>query len=190
MRIDMKSSRTLLETLVAAASLILLIVVSRVLPHLPNFAPAAAVALFAGYFFRNRLVAVLVPVTGMLVTDLFFAGTYGWKMMAFVYLPLLLPVLFRSILEKENRLPWLALKIGGLSLLSSVVFFTVSNFGVWLVTGMYSLTPSGLWTCFLHALPFAQYTLLGDLCFNAVIFGSFFAAVYAKTRIQFARVSA
>ena len=32
---------------------------------LPNFAPIAAISLFAGYFFRNRLIAIAVPLLAM-----------------------------------------------------------------------------------------------------------------------------
>jgi len=60
------------------------------LTDLPNFAPVAAMALFAGYFFRSRRVALLVPVAVMGISDLFI-GSYDWQMMALVYGALMLP---------------------------------------------------------------------------------------------------
>ena len=49
--------------------------------ELPNFAPVAAMALFAGYFFRSALVAACVPLTVMAISD-WFLGGYHWGQMA------------------------------------------------------------------------------------------------------------
>ena len=65
-------------------------------------------------------------------------------------------------------------KIGktvGLTLMSSVIFFIFSNLGVWLFGNMYSLDMQGLIKCFVMAIPFNQYTWIGDLFFVFVLFG-------------------
>jgi hypothetical protein len=54
-----------------------------------------------------------------------------------------------------------------------VLFFTVTNFGTWLTSGMYPPTFSGLVACFVAAVPFFQNTLAGDLVFSALLFGGF-----------------
>jgi hypothetical protein len=65
------------------------------------------------------------------------------------------------------------LRIGLAAVASSVLFFVVTNFGVWLSSGMYPLTPSGLAACYAAAIPFFQNTLAGDLFYSALLFGGF-----------------
>lgn len=155
-----------------------------VFSDLPNFAPVAALALFAGYFFRSRLVAISVPLTVMAVTDMVLGG-YGWQMMMLVYGMLAAPVALRGWLRKS-----LTLQKGGLSeaiaplvgliscgLASSILFFLVTNFGVWMWFGSYEPSWNGLWHCYAAALPFFRYTLTGDLFFSAVLFSSYALAL-------------
>jgi len=61
----------------------------------------------------------------------------------------------------------------GASLLGSVSFFLATNWAVWQFTSMYAHTPAGLFNCYLMALPFFRGTLMGDLFYTAVLFGSF-----------------
>ena len=65
------------------------------------------------------------------------------------------------------------LRIGGAALASAVLFFVVTNFGVWATSGMYPPTFAGLQACYVAALPFFQNSLAGDLFFAAVLFGGF-----------------
>jgi hypothetical protein len=63
----------------------------------------------------------------------------------------------------------------GTVLLSSLVFFALTNLGVWVLH--YPLTPEGLMTCFTLAIPFFINSLLGDFFFSALLlFGYRFAA--------------
>jgi hypothetical protein len=64
---------------------------------------------------------------------------------------------------------------------SSLLFFIVSNLGVWLL--YYPLTQEGLTTCFILAIPFFGNTIAGDLVYTAVLFYSFSAIknIYLKT---------
>jgi hypothetical protein len=54
-----------------------------------------------------------------------------------------------------------------------VVFFIVSNFGVWAWWNLYPHTPEGLWACYTAAIPFFRNTLLGDATYSTVLFGGF-----------------
>ena len=60
------------------------------------------------------------------------------------------------------------------SLMASLSFYLVSNFGVWLFTGMYEKSLVGLAQCYTFALPFFRSTLMGDLLFSSVLFGAFY----------------
>ncbi len=148
----------------------------------PNFAPVAAIALFAGYFFRSRAVALFVPLAVMGISD-FFIGSYDWHMMALVYGALMLPVFARGILRR-----WFSLEDGaspvrasaGLitgSLGASIAFFAISNFGAWMWYGTYEHTVAGIMHCYVQAIPFFRYTLAGDLFFAVALFGGYAVAM-------------
>jgi hypothetical protein len=61
------------------------------------------------------------------------------------------------------------------SVLSSVVVFIITNFGVW-AAGGFAGSLSGLNLTYVMGIPFFGPTLLGDLFFNAVLFGTFYIA--------------
>ena len=65
-----------------------------------------------------------------------------------------------------------AFRIGGTSLLSSVLFFVVSNFAVWVsYRTMYPATLPGLAACYAAAVPFFRHTAAADFVFTAAFFG-------------------
>ena len=176
------------ETVVASlvwAALIAAGALSRIyFRELPNFAPIAAMALFAGYFFRSAKVAALVPLLAMGLSDLVI-GAYQWQMMVLVYGMLALPVAFRTLLKKHLALERGSLRstsraLGGLlscSLASSLLFFLVTNFGCWLFFKTYGPNLAGLLHCYQQAIPFFTHTLAGDLIFGGALFGSYVAAI-------------
>ena len=118
----------------------------------PNFAPVAAAALFAGYFFRSPAVALGVPLTVMAVSDLFLGG-YDWRMMVLVYGALSLPVGFRGPLRRHLAMgsgrpaAWPVAGLLSCSLAASLLFFFVTNFGCWLWMGAYERSVAGLIHC-------------------------------------------
>ena len=59
------------------------------------------------------------------------------------------------------------------SVLSSLVFFLITNFAVWSTGGFYSSDLSGLGLCLSMGIPFFKYTLLSSIVFSAVLFGGF-----------------
>jgi hypothetical protein len=64
--------------------------------------------------------------------------------------------------------------IAGASALGAILFFILSNFGVWIGSGMYSKTLDGFVLCYTAALPFFGNTLSGNLFFSLVLFGSYY----------------
>src|SRR4029079_8764176 len=66
-----------------------------------------------------------------------------------------------------------SLRVGAAAIASSVLFFVITNFGVWLFTGFYPLTMAGLATCYIAAIPFFQNTVVGDLFYSVLLFGGF-----------------
>lgn len=147
----------------AIFSFVLVAVLVRLLPHPPNVAPITAVALFAGTFFSRKHLALLMPLLSMVVTDLFL----GFSMITpVVYLSFMGITALGMAFNKMNF---------GTVLLSSFVFFVLTNLGVWMLH--YPLTVEGITTCFTLAIPFFINAVLGDLFFSAVLlFGYRFAA--------------
>jgi len=148
--------------------LIVFAALSRLIPHAPNFTPVISTALFAGAYLGKRL-AFLVPVAAMLLSDVLI-GFYGFASMAFIYGSLLMIVILGTAMKGRTS----PLRIGALSLAGAVLFFVVTNFGVWVIpNSFYPKTLSGLFECFVMAIPFFGNTVLSALIYSAVIFGAY-----------------
>ena len=167
--------RTLLAVLVFAL-LLGVGIAGRLLPHPPNFTPVAAAALFAGFFFTRRAVAVFVPVAILAFSDLRL-GTYHLGIMLIVYGAFLFPVALRPLLRPRVT----ALRVGACAASGSVFFFLSTNFAVWLFAPLYAHSPAGLWQCYVAAVPFFKFTVLGDLLWSGVFFGTYAVVTQALT---------
>jgi len=150
----------------------------RLVPHIPNFAPIAAIALFSGFYLKNRL-TWLVPIAAMLASDTVI-GFYQWPVMLSVYLSFILIALLGNHYQNKRNFS----TVYGSSLLGSVSFFIITNLAVWAFSGMYILNYSGLVNCFYLALPFFRNTLFGDLFYVSLIFGLWEAATYLAKEKQ------
>src|SRR5262249_24526299 len=96
-----------------------------------------------------------------------------------VYASLMIYVVIGRYLQRTES----PVRIGVASVLGSVQFFVLTNFGHWLMTGVpagsqvvlaggqYHLTLGGLMECYIQAIPFFRTTLLSDLVFTAGVFG-------------------
>lgn len=152
--------------LLVMIGLILTAAAARLLPHPPNFAPIAAMALFGGAHFGSKRWAFLVPLGAMLLSDLVI-GLH--PVLPVVYASFALIVCLGFWLRARRRL----LPIAGAALASSLLFFLITNFGVWALGSFYAKTPQGLLACYVAAIPFFRNTLLGDAVYTAAMFGSF-----------------
>lgn len=164
-------SRFLQKNELFSLSLILLAVVSRLIPHPPNFTPIAAIALLSGYTFSNKFKTYAIPIIAMLISDLFlgFHSTI-WA----VYLALGITVLFGFSLKKKFSFA----RLFAYSSLSSFLFYLITNFAVWLTSNMYPHTIAGLLQCYTFGLPFYRqstweffaFSLFGDIFYSFVLF--------------------
>jgi hypothetical protein len=152
--------------LIALLSAIALAAVLRLVPHPPNFTPIGAMALFGGAYLGRRGLAFAAPLGALLLSDLAL-GFY--PEVIFVYLGVALTVLIGWALSKRRTV----VSVGAAALASSLVFFLVTNFGVWLVMDYYPKTFSGLAACYVAAIPFFQNSVAGDLFYAALLFGGF-----------------
>lgn len=167
MNISPQNTRELRSDLLLIAALIALDVVARLLPHMPNAAPIAASALFAGTVLHRRALAPLVPLIALAISDSVI-GFDGWRITLVTYAASVVPALL-PMLSPRLRAPFMFVPIMALC---SLIFFAVTNFGVWAFSGMYPLTFEGLTTCYIAALPFLRHTLAGDMAWAIALFGS------------------
>jgi len=147
--------------------LILIGVIFRFAPHPANFAPIAAIGLFSGCYLKKKW-ALLLPIGAMLISD-YFIGFYSWKIMASVYLSFALIGLIGIAVKKHKNV----YTVIGSSLGASVLFYLVTNFAVWAFGTMYAPNFAGLIQCYVAAIPFFRNTLMGDLFYVSVLFGSY-----------------
>ena len=136
----------------------------RLLPHPPNFAPIAAMALFGGAYFSKKTFAFVIPLAAIFLTDLIIGiYSYAW----IVYLSFALIVVLGIFMLKKVSVK----KLLFTSLTASVSFFVITNFSVWALGTLYPKTPAGLLASYTAAIPFFQNSLIGDLFFVGVMFG-------------------
>lgn len=147
-----------------------------------NFSILGAVSLFSGAVIRNRSVAYIVPLTTYLLTDLYIhyftnsVGFYGVSQV-FTYVAMALVVLLGSNMKTIKPL-----KVLGYSLSASMIFWIVSNFGVWFGNLFTQFEPGlTLGFTYLRAVPFYNQmatelftgTFVGDLVSSVVLFGTY-----------------
>ena len=147
--------------------LVALGVACRLLPHFWNFAPIAAIALFAGVYLGRRY-AVTLPIIAMFVGDLFI-GFYDWKLMLVVYGSFIFVGLLGAAIRKQKSVETV---LAG-SIVASILFFLATNWAVWQFSPWYAKSGAGLIQSYTFALPFFRNTLLGDLFYTSVLFGAY-----------------
>ena len=147
-----------------ALSLILIGILLRFMPHADNFTPVAAIALFAGAYLKRKY-AIIVPLALMAVSDIFI-GMHN--VLIFTWGSFILASLLGLFIRKNKSF----LSITGMSLISSLAFFIVTNFGVW-VMGWYPPTLSGLLNCYIMGLPFLRDFTVSTLLYSAVLFTAY-----------------
>lgn len=175
-----------------AAGLILLAASTRIMNaemHWYHLAPVASLGLFSGAVIKDKRYAFLFTLCAQLISDLYiqfftqYPGFYGMEQL-FVYGGMALVTLLGTRMGKPG-----ALKIAGYSIAGSLIFFLVSNFGVWVSIQFgvdlygYGKGVPGLINTFLMALPFYTKTgttlffnsIIGDLLFSGILFGLYYA---------------
>jgi hypothetical protein len=169
------------QTVAVILALVVVGVVARLIPHIPNFAPLTATALFAGVYMSRRA-SLILPLVILLASDylLLFINPYGRVDFSHLYGPQALwhsslPYVYISFgisalvgwLIKNERSPFL---VASAALFCSVQFFLITNAAVW-IEGAYDRGIAGLWQAYVAGIPFYRGTVLGDLFYTTVFFG-------------------
>lgn len=147
-----------------------LLIISRFFPHPANFTPFLALSMYIGYRFRDSSLSFVVPLAAIFISDLVLGFYEGW---VFVYLGFAIAGIIGSGIRPTT------ISIASRSAASSVIFFLVSNFGVWYSTPLYAKTFAGLNQCYVAALPFLNRSLTSTLFYSALIFSLSFIVLRA-----------
>lgn len=156
--------------------------IAKYIPHIPNFAPIAAIALF-GAVYLDKKQALLLPIAAMFIADSLIGFYNPWLMIA-VYGSFLTIGLIGLYVRKHKNVP----NIIAASLTGSVLFFLITNFAMWAVQpymtqAIYPQTIQGLIDCYTMGLPFFRNTLAGDIFYTGIMFGAMEAVIYFKSKL-------
>lgn len=164
-----------------AIALIIFAIIARIIPHEYNFAPFGAIALFSAAYFANKTSGILITVlaswiSGIILNNFVYDGLYDhfvlidenifWQSLSYILIVLMGKQLFNREVKAGSVI------LG--ALVSSIIFFIITNFGFWFSALVHPRTMDGLILCFRDALPFYRATLIGDLFFATALFGSYF----------------
>jgi hypothetical protein len=150
--------------IITPAAFIILAVATRIFPHAPNFTPIAATALFGATYLPKKY-AFIIPIAAMFISD-YFIGFHS--LMPYVYGSFIVSGLIGLWIREHKNVT----NIIGATLLSSILFFLVTNFGVW-ADGAYARGLDGLIESYVMGIPFFRDTVAGDLFYVTLFFGSY-----------------
>jgi hypothetical protein len=166
--------------------------VFRLLPHWPNFTPLAAIALLSGAYIRDKKLALLVPMLALFVSDLVTIQWLNpeWLSVSefftspgtiFIYAGFFLMTFIGFGLRKSVK----AKNIAGSALACALIFFLLSNFGVWLINDL-PKDMAGLLATYAQGIPFFGYDLAGNLFYSFVSFAlvSYLVKTWPQLAVQ------
>ena len=136
-----------------------ILALSRIIPHPPNFTPILASAIMAPMLIKDRLFGIAVPIVAMFISDLII-GFYSYQFV--IYSSILVIALVAHMRKNYVRLGIMA--VGG-----SVWFFITTNFAEWIIWDYYPKTIEGLITCYTLAIPFFKNTLISTCLFTGLL---------------------
>tara|TARA_B100001540_G_C15692294_1_gene589830 strand:- start:587 stop:1072 length:486 start_codon:yes stop_codon:yes gene_type:complete len=142
---------------------------SRFIPHPPNFTSLLALSFYIPAIFGIRFIPAVI--LALLFTDLIIGlhSTMYFTIGSVALIGLISKVFNRSILYRLFG-----------ALMGAVIFFILSNFGVW-AGGSYGYTLNGFISCYLLAIPFFGYSLISTLVFSTII-ESFYKFYFYKIK--------
>lgn len=141
---------------------------------LPNFSAIGAIAIFGAAYFKGPS-RWLIPfgiywASDLILNNIVYAEYYeSFQLMGnyWVYASFILAGVVGFYVMKKKTLP----RLVGASFGAAVIFFLISNFGVWAGGTMYMKDLGGLMTCYIAGIPFFWNTILGNLIYGFLLFG-------------------
>jgi hypothetical protein len=135
-----------------------------------NLSVVGALALFSAARLGAAWALVLTAGAIALKDIALYALTDWWEPAPAVFVGFALYVALGYALLRRTESP---LRIGGVAVGGSLLFFFVTNFAAWLEQALpYGYSLEGLWNCMVAGIPFARGTFFGDLVFTGALFGA------------------
>lgn len=163
-------------------AVIILAIISRLIPHIPNFTPIFGIAVFSGAKFKGKAIFI-IPILSMFLSDIVI-GFHNT--MLFVYTGVIVSTLIGYLINKRQNFKTITSAL----LFSSLVFYLITNFGVWLEGTMYEKTLNGLMESYVMGIPFFRNSVLSDLMYGLSLFyGYRLATSFTFNRIKNFKIS-
>ena len=160
--------------ILALIAVAILLRIAGILPE--NVNPIAAIALFGGALFSNRWQGLIIPLVILFLSDLIIGLHH---LMVPVYIAFVIIGLIGFAIRSNPSIGRALIGAG----IGSIIFFIITNGAVWMGSTFYSQDIGGLIDCYILGLPFFRNTLIGDLIFTCILFGSYHAAAYRFPRL-------
>ncbi len=149
-------------------------VLTRFIPHPPNFTAVGAVSMIGAALWFYRRWALWIPLLILGISDLIWGAVSpekGWYAgQAFVYVGFLAYPLVGFAWLRGHQ--WSMGRVALSALTASFLFFVVSNLGVWWLGGFYPHTSVGLFSAYVAALPFWVAQWAGDTFYGLLLAGA------------------
>tara|TARA_B100002052_G_C15804697_1_gene562927 strand:- start:707 stop:1207 length:501 start_codon:yes stop_codon:yes gene_type:complete len=135
---------------------------SRFIPHPPNFTTLITLSFYVPAFLGIKFIPIVL--LSFALTDIYFGmhatTLFTWGSVFFI--GFISKYLFSNIFKRI---------IGAFC--GACIFYLISNFGVWAVSGYYEINLNGLILSYSLALPFFYNSIASTMIFSLIIEGSF-----------------
>ena len=140
-----------------SSAILLVLAASRFIPHPPNFTSLLALSFYVPAFFGRKYILALI--TSFFITDLVigFHSTMLFTWGSVLIIGLFSNYFITNIMTRISA-----------ALLGVLIFFLITNFGVWLVSEMYNPDINGLLKTYFLAIPFFGYSLISTVLFSLI----------------------
>ncbi len=144
-------------------------ILTKIIPHFPNFSPEIVFALYLGIRSSKGLAWMYILLMAI-VSDILF----GWQNPAyssfgnwtiFTYSALLAIGWIGTTIKKKV----FGVAFMWVSCAATITYWLWTNFGVWLIAGIYPQTLTGFVACYTLALPFLANSLAASFAWCAII---------------------
>ena len=166
------------------SAIILLLSLSRLAIAIPNLEPIGAAALFGGAMLSAKYLRYLIPLVALFIGDLIIAAIgpeFGAHLFSPTFIAVYLSFVATVFIGQKviGNTPKIKTVLGG-AVLSSVIFFLVTNFAAWAdpTFSMYPKNIGGLIACYAAGIPFYKMTFVSNVVLSSVVFGLY--AMYRK----------
>lgn len=151
----------------------IIIILSRLIPHLANISPINSLCLFAGSQFSLKRALMLILIS-TLISDIALSYINHYPIFGiwsiFTYTGFIGIILLGKLLRpKADKISQIIPCI----LICTLSFWIWTNLGVWCLTPFYAHNVHGLLLCYQMALPFLRNALIGDVLWSVFIFLGF-----------------